>query len=62
MSNDVECRRCGRTVSEKSIQEGWHECDESALLDRIRELETDNEDLKVRVDELERITRKAGLQ
>jgi hypothetical protein len=39
MSNDIECRRCGQTVSEKSIEDGSHECDESALLRRIEELE-----------------------
>jgi len=53
MSNDVECPRCGMEVSEKSIREGDHKCDDSALLDRIRELEDDIRRLETRIEDLE---------
>lgn len=39
MGADTECSRCGETVSVSSIRSGDHKCDESALLERIKELE-----------------------
>ena len=39
MSTDRSCPRCGSTVSESSLESGLHECDETALLERIEDLE-----------------------
>lgn len=55
MSNDFQCRRCLRTVSEGSLHDGSHKCSDEALAERNESLEETVRDLEERLERVERI-------
>jgi len=59
MSNDRECRFCGRVVSEKSIEAGTHECDTATLLSRIETLE---EQVDMTIEQIETSQAEAAMR